>query len=298
VTKLYHAAVAKDWPNLFVVGVGKGGTSSLCAYLGQHDDVFMSPVKEPHFFSDADPDLVRAVKDEEAYLRLFEAADSEKFRGEGSVSYFWDAASAAAIRRASPDARIIVSLRDPIDRAYSHYWDTVRYGREDRSFRRAVDEELSGLLPPGREPYLRRSLYCESLCRFISEFGTKVFVVYFEDLTHDSRGELRRIFEFLEIDPDVADCVNLDIRNPFALPRNRAARTIISSASLRALARPLVQRRLRSRLEGMLLRTAEKPCIDAELIPVLTDYFAADRLALEDLLGQQVPWHGSLAADD
>lgn len=279
-----------DWPNLFVVGVGKGGTSSLCAYLEQHDDVFMSPVKEPHFFSDANPDLVRAVKDEVAYLRLFEGATDEKYRGEGSVSYFWDSRSAAAIRRASPGARIVVSLRDPIDRAYSHYWDSVRYGREHRSFQVAVEDELAGRLPSGREPYLRRSLYTESLQRFIGEFGTQVLVVSFAEMERDSRAVLRRVFEFLAIEPDVADRVDVDVRNPFALPRNRTARKIMSSAGLRTLTRPLVPRALRSPLEGLLLKTAAKPGIDAKLIPVLTDYFASDRRALEELLGRPVPW--------
>lgn len=279
-----------DWPNLFVVGVGKCGTSSLCAYLEQHDDVFMSQVKEPHYFSDADPDLVRAVKDEDAYLRLFVTAAEQKYRGEGSVSYFWDSTSAAAIRRASPDARIIVSLRDPIDRAHSHYWDTVRYGREHRSFQQAVEDELAGRLPSGREPYLRRSLYTEPLQRYISEFGAGVHVVYFAELKRDSRAVLRQIFEFLAIDPDAADRVDLDVRNPFALPRNRAARKIISSAGLRTLARPLVPRALRSPLEGVLLRAAEKPGIDAGLGSMLTDFFAADRRAIEELLGRPVPW--------
>jgi Sulfotransferase family len=282
--------VGVRWPNLFVVGVGKGGTSSLCADLEQHDDVFMSPVKEPHFFSDADPDLVPAVKDEGAYLRLFEAATDEKYRGEGSVSYFWDGRSAAAIRRASPDARIIVSLRDPIGRAHSHYWDTVRYGREQRSFRVAVEDELAGRLPSGREPYLRRSLYTEPLQRFIDEFGANVHVLFFEDLTRDSRAVLRHVFEFLAINPDTADRIDPEIRNSFAVPRNRIARRVMSSARLRSLARPFVPIPLRDSFEGLLLRRTEKPGIDADLVPVLTDHFADDRRTLEELLGRPVPW--------
>jgi hypothetical protein len=268
----------------------------LCAYLEQHDNVFMSPVKEPHFFSNADPDLVPAVKGRDAYLRLFEAATDEKYRGEGSISYFWDPGSAAAIRGASPDARIIVSLRDPIDRAHSHYWDTVRYGREQRSFREAVEDELAGRLPPGREPYLRRSLYTEPLQRFIGEFGANVHVLFFEEMARESRAVLRHVFEFLAIDPGAADRVDLEARNSFAVPRNRAARMVISSARARGLARRFVPRPFRGSLEGLLLRREVKPNIDAELVPVLTDHFAGDRRALEDLLGRPVSWLGPVTA--
>ena len=78
------------WPNLFVVGAAKAGTTSLWRYLDQHPAIYMSPVKEPHYFSSFTPGLFPAVKDEGEYLELFRDAGDAPLRGEASASYLWD----------------------------------------------------------------------------------------------------------------------------------------------------------------------------------------------------------------
>jgi hypothetical protein len=130
------------------------------------------------------------------------------------------------------------------------------------------------------------------LQRFIGEFGANVHVLFFEELTRDSRAVLRRVFEFLAIDPSAAARIDLEARNPFAVPRSRTAQRVMSSARARKLARLFVPGPLRGSFEGLLLRREDKPDIDADLIPVLTDHFAGDRRALEDLLGRPAPWSG------
>ena len=100
------------WPNLFIVGAAKGGTTSLWRCLAEHPEIFMSRLKEPHFFSRHQPPIYPTVHDEAAYLRLFAGART-RLRGEASPSYLWSEAAAARIERVSPDARILVALAEP-----------------------------------------------------------------------------------------------------------------------------------------------------------------------------------------
>src|SRR5919108_5774969 len=108
------------WPNLFIVGAAKAGTTSLYHYLAQHPDVYMAPMKEPHFFSQIRPDpkleaFFPHVDNEAKYLALFAAAGDEKVRGEASTSYLWHPDVADAIRSKRPDAKIVAMLRDPLE---------------------------------------------------------------------------------------------------------------------------------------------------------------------------------------
>ena len=87
----------QPWPNLFVVGAAKAGTTSLHYYLSQHPDIYMSSVKEPHFFSQINPKPkfvalsgCTCIKDERSYLQLFAQGKNKKIRGEASPSYLWE----------------------------------------------------------------------------------------------------------------------------------------------------------------------------------------------------------------
>jgi Sulfotransferase family len=111
-------------PNLFIVGAMKAGTTSLHNYLNSQPDVYMSPMKEPSFFTRIqpfpEPQYAGPVISSEAdYRRLFESATSQRIIGESSISYLWDNRTASLLANRIPNARIIIILRDPVDRAYS-----------------------------------------------------------------------------------------------------------------------------------------------------------------------------------
>jgi hypothetical protein len=140
-------------PNLFIVGAAKAGTTSLYHYLAGHPDIYVAPVKEPHFFSQIRPDpkleaFSPHVGEEATYLSLFASAGAEKLRGEASTSYLWHQDAADAVQERCPDAKIIIILRDPPRSRDSHYWNDVREGIAHRSFADAVAAELAR--PPGR----------------------------------------------------------------------------------------------------------------------------------------------------
>lgn len=277
------------WPNLFLVGAAKAGTTSLWRYLGAHPAVFMARIKEPNFFSGYDEGLFPVVHDEASYLRLF--ADSRTpLRGEASPSYLWHEAAAERIRQVSPRAKILIALRDPVERLYALYWQRVRLGLEHDGFAAAFARELEPGFPAERSFYVRRGRCAAGVARFRRLFGPNVRVIVFEELVRDPRGELAAVFAFLGVDPDVAERIEVGRHNPFALPRNRVAASLLGSASARRIARRLVPLALRARLETALLKTGPKPELDRDTDQRLTAFFQPDVRELEALLGRTLPW--------
>jgi hypothetical protein len=280
-----------EWPNLFVVGAAKAGTTSLWRYLDEHPDVYMSPVKEPHFFSSFVPRLFPAVKDEGSYLELFEDAGDVSLRGEASASYLWDPESAQRIKRASPGAKIVISLRNPVERAYAFYWTGVKYGGMHESFLDAVRSELA--LPEAQRPatlYVGYSLYADAVRRYVDAFDGNVSILFFEELNRDTRGELRRLFEALGVDAEVAERMDVERHNSFALPRGEVSRRILTSKRLRSLGRTVVPASRRAQVEGVLLTSPPRPEMDPEARRLLEEAFALDRANLQALLGRELPW--------
>jgi hypothetical protein len=271
-------------PNLFVVGAAKAATTSLWRYLQAHPDVFMAQIKEPHFFSRGGVDGIPVAKTEEDYLALFAGAGRAPYRGEASVSYLWDPDAARALRSWAPDARILISLRDPVERAYSHYWTHVRIGTERRSFREAVDAELAGhadvaSVPP---PYVSRGHYAEQVERYVELFDD-VLVLFFEELVADVRGAMRTVFAFLGLDPAPADRIKPVVHFPFAVPRNAVARRLLGGRAVKGLA---AFRGPRQRA----LMQYRKPELDASTRELLRAHFAPHDERLRTLLGRELPW--------
>jgi hypothetical protein len=280
------------WPNLFIVGAPKGGTTTLWRYLDQHPDVYMSPEKEPNFFLDPTPPV--RVPSEEAYLRLFSGANDERWLGEASGRYFSDATTPGLIKTSVPDARILISLRDPVERAYSSYWHDVKFGIESRPFAEIVDEQLDdSRLPVGADPdkkHVHLGFYSQHVARFFDVFGDAVRVGFLEDLHADPGGEAASIFDFLAVDPDVAQKASPGSHNVFAQPRNRLAARLMASPRARAGGRAVFPEPLRTWVENLVLERGRKPPLAEALRTRLRAAFETDRAPLERLLGRPVPW--------
>ena len=248
-------------PNLFLVGVNKGGTTALARFLGSHPEIFMSPVKEPCFFSLTEdgvqvaepnaPDSGRFVTDPAEYEALFDGVTDEPVVAEASTMYLHTPRAAREIRRAVPHAKILGVLRDPAARAYSSHGMHVARGLEPLTrFDDAVDAELAG----GDWRYnLSMSRYSESVARYLDLFGPEQVKFFLHrDLTGDPARVLREIFEWLGIDPD--HDIDLSGRyNETRLARSAAADRAISRPSMaksvirRALP-PAARRRIKQRV--------------------------------------------------
>lgn len=279
------------WPNLFVVGAAKAGTTSLWRYLDQHPAIYMSPVKEPHYFSSFTPGLFPAVKDEGEYLRLFRDAGDAPLRGEASASYLWDVETPGAIHRKAPDAKIVISLRDPVERAYAFYWTGVKYGGRQESFLEAIEGELARPEDEWHDTlYVGYSLYADAVDRYLDAFDGNVHVLFFEELNTDTRGEVRRLFSALGVDPGVADTMDVERHNPFALPRNELTRRFLTSKPIRAVGRAVVPTARREQVEGVFLISTHRPAMEPEARRLLEEAFSDDTARLQTILGRELPW--------
>jgi hypothetical protein len=170
----------------------KGGTTSLYDYLVQHPSIAAATRKEIHFFDDnfeCGLDWYRAHFELEAKL----SASGQAITGEASPYYLCSALAAERIRSAIPEVRLIAILRNPVDRAISHYHHQAKRGREARSLEEAFGMELSRSREAGGEPvasrhfdYLGRGCYAHQLAEYLSRFGRdRILVLKSEDLFAD-----------------------------------------------------------------------------------------------------------------
>jgi len=259
------------WPNLFIIGAAKSGTTSLSYYLSQHPDVFMAAMKEPHFFSRVRPEgkfahAMPVISDQADYLRLFAEGTGFRYRGEASTSYLWSPEAAGRIAECVPEARIIAILREPIERLHSHYLNDMREGIEDRPIDRAIEEDFRA---QGRwgvtHLYVECGFYSRQLERYLAAFPRhQLLVLFLDDLRDRVRPTLRRVFAFLDLDLAPADTIDTTPKNTYAAPRNGLVRRLRASPLARGLYRGLIPPGPRMTIrERLMFRRAEKPSIPA-----------------------------------
>jgi hypothetical protein len=178
-------------PNFIGIGAARSGTTSLHRYLLQHPDVFLPTPKETNFFSPQAHGRATATTLDE-YERLFDGASHQTALGEISPQYMPDPASAERIHGTLGPVRLIAILRDPVERAYSHYLHRAKGGLERRPFDAAAVEG---------EPYVEWSRYGEHLQRYYARFPPEsLHVLVYEDFARDPAASLRELAAFLRID--------------------------------------------------------------------------------------------------
>ncbi len=222
-------------PTFLVLGVAKAGTTSLYQYLKQHPQIYMSPIKEPHFFCYGEAPLPpfagpgaenvqnRVVSSLAAYQALFAAWRTESAGGEVSTSNFMPRAC-ERIQHYVPAARLILILRQPVARAYSQFLHMRRIGWEPvADFAQALAEEPQRIqqqwLPTLR--HLTPGFYYPTLRQYFDCFPREQLRVYlYEEWQAQPLRILREIFAFLQVDEHFTP--NLQIRyNKAALPRSQ-----------------------------------------------------------------------------
>lgn len=194
---------ARPLPSILLVGAMRAGTTSLFRSLAEHSRVVDPTHKELHYFDvfhDRGP----------AWYRAFFPIGPRAVAIEASPSYLNHEQAAARAADLLPDARILVVLRDPVERAWSNYRFRRGYEREHRSFAEAVDEELAeGPTPftefrnPAEVPYLSAGLYADQLRRWFDAYGTDgVLVLDAHEVFADPPAGLERVQRFAGLDPE------------------------------------------------------------------------------------------------
>jgi hypothetical protein len=305
-------------PNFFIAGAPKAGTTSLYSYLDQHPQIYMSAIKEPHFFApegreeNFDPQFRRGiardtrglreflsgpmrdkrfggiVTDWQDYLRLFANAIHEPALGEGSVCYLWSPTAPGKIASRIPDARILVMLRDPAERAFSQYLQGLGNGAIRWSLREHIQRNLrhgSGQFSV-HYPFLEFGLYSEQLSRYLNQFGRNVWVGFHEDFKNRPLEVYQDICRFLGLSQEFSP--NLERRHLTAqVPRLSSIGWLKRSGVWKAVAavtpaalRPLIRRTLIRREGATRMDPADRL--------YLRDFYREDVRKLEGLVGRNL----------
>jgi hypothetical protein len=260
-------------PNLVVIGAQKAGTTSLHRYLQEHPEIAMSTPKELNFFTSPRWNWPKGVGWYESYFE-----EPATVRGESSPSYTTyprETGIPERMHEVIPEARLIYLVRDPVDRMLSQYL----HDRASGSERRPVEEAL-GDLDPDWSPYVVQGRYHLQLSQFLEHYPReRVLVVAQEELMRSRAATLRRIFEFLGVDPGFSS-------RRFAVMANTSADKQ-GRAGLRGRARQLTRlapASVATRVEAALSRPRGMR-LDPAIRRTLERYFADDAERLRNVTG-------------
>ena len=208
--RAYGSATAglRPLPDFLILGAQKAGTTALYAYLRWHPEITGPSFKEVSFFD-------RHYAKGERWYRAHMPVRRRSLVGEASPSYLFHPLAPERVAGMLPGARLIALLRNPVDRAFSHYQHEVALGREPLSFEDAVDREderMQGELERMlRDPsyfslawwnytYVARGRYAEQLERWFAAFPREQLLVLFtEELSADTAATYRRVLDFLGV---------------------------------------------------------------------------------------------------
>ena len=180
-------------PTFVVIGAMRSGTTSLTHWLRGHPEVHMAPQKEVHFFD------LHFERGPDWYRSQFAAAGAAKAVGEATPAYMAKEEALDRMAALIPDAQLVALLRNPVDRAYSHYWHNRLLGKEARSFDDAIAAGAHG-----GPDYLGRGRYAEQLQQVEARFSrSALHVIIHDDLVADQDATFAALCRFLGIDADV-----------------------------------------------------------------------------------------------
>lgn len=298
-------------PDLFIIGAPKSGTTSLFAYLAGHPEIYMSPVKEPLYFC---PDVhsgrsgqpFKYPDDEQAYLALFADGGTAKRLGEATTRYLVSHQAAGLVHDFQPDAYAIAMLRNPVDMVHALHNERVSQGHEpitDFGAAMAADAERAwGVGLPWRTNqlggvYRESATYAEPLQRWFDALGReRTHVIVFDDFSHDTAAEFRRVLTFLGVATDYQPAA-FAARNTSHRQRPRVRRIVdsragtwltsdVAGAVLGENARARLA--LRFRQSRINRRPHAREPIPAEVREALAQQFRPDVERLSKMLGRDL----------
>jgi hypothetical protein len=286
-------------PNFFIVGAPRCGTTAMYEYLRQHPDIFMPYRKEPVYFG---VDLSKRLPylDEEGYLKLFSGGRGKRRVGEATVWYLYSQTAASEIKAFSPDAKIIIMLRDPVEMIHSLHSHWLFTSNENiADFGEALDAEpersrgaripATAWRPEGLQ-YRAVGRYAAQVKRFLDTFGSSaVKIILYDDFEAEPARVYRETLAFLEVDPDFQPDFPIVNRNKGvrSVPLQRLTHSRAFVGLMSRLPGPVFHaiRRLLVRIN---IRYQPRPSLDPSLRARLAAEFAEDVAQLSTLIGRDL----------
>lgn len=291
-------------PNFLIIGAPRCGTTTLYEELKRHPQIFMSPIKEPLFFAVEEekepfhgPNDNQGIRSLEDYSTLFSGARNEKAVGEASPLYLYSPKAPYRIERHVSDVKLIAILRNPVDRAYSHFLHDKLLGDENMNdFTEAIEmeekREQMGWSPFWQ--YRKVGLYGEQLARYLSIFHREQIKIFlFEDLLLNPQRMFKDLFQFLGVDENFTVKAP-STRNVSGNPKNEKLHSFLTQPNLvSTILKPFLSEKTRSKLRlkvwdelvrGIRQRNITKLELDRQVREWLIEYYREDILRTQDIL--------------
>lgn len=293
-------------PNFLVIGAAKSGTSALYRYLQQHPDIYMSPIKEPHFFgyenqppnTNGPDDFVNtAITNINSYLSLFSQVTTEKAIGEASPTYIHLPRAVERIHYHIPNAKLIAILRHPAERAFSAYMHVIRDQREtEQNFRQALqleEERIAKNWGPIWH-YTKIGYYYKHLTKYYDCFESNQIRIYlYDEFKTNPLKTLQDIFHFLEIDSSFTPNLRINV-NVSGVQKSKLVYQLIHTIfnkpnPVKFIARQLIPETIRWRFTTNIRnKNLKQRTINPEIRKELTELFREDILKLQDLINKDL----------
>ena len=285
-------------PNFLIVGVQKAGTTSIYNYLQEHPQVYMSRVKETNFLEKDWENMPPEQQNKngivtlEKYCELFADVKDEIAIGEASPNYlFHYESSAARIKKYVPNAKLIVVLRNPTERAYSDHLMHVR----DAIGYRSLSEQIQH--SSHKSFILRKGFYYVPLKYYFEQFGQEQIKIFFyDDLCDNSQKFMQSMYQYIGVN----DCFvpNTARKAQVAkIPKNKTINNLLNrknilrntTANILKTVMPVETRqKLRDRLINLNSKTKKAVSLSAEERQQLIELYREDILQLQDLVGRDL----------
>ena len=262
-------------PSFVIIGAAKAATTWLGSNLQLHPGVFM-PGPEPHFFS---REFERGIS---WYATWFQGAGEGQAVGEKSADYLAHPAAAGRMRAALPEARLVVQLRNPVERAYSDYCMLFRRGEVGGNPARYLDAQHAR-----RGRFLQDGLYGQHLSRYFDVFPRdQIMCVVYDDLKQNPAQIFSAVCRHVGVDPQAASMSASRVKDKETPMLPLALRRLLRP--LKGVAAPLRENAMFSAGRALLARPVRYPPLPRELRERLAEYYADDIQALERLLGRNL----------
>ncbi len=297
-------------PNLFLIGGMRCGSTALHLLLDQHGDINMSLVKEPYFFKaelkrqelsnnysqELEEDLNSYIRKGkyrtvDKYISLFDNSRNYKYRGESS-HYIYSPDTATIIKKESPQSKIIISVRNPIDRLYSEF---CLYERRQDSLSHNFDSYVIKILKKHKEnksTMLLKGLYFDSLSHWIKIFGEdNVKIIVYEEFKNDQQKVLSEIYDWLNLSD--SRITNLKPQKTGKIRFKKLFFFINSSGfiknSLKYIFSKNTRHKIRSIFYNIFIKNKQEYSeITITTRKLLVEFYKEDRVKLEKLLKKDI----------
>lgn len=283
-------------PNFFIVGAPRCGTTALYTYLKRHPDIFMSAIKEPHYFA---PDLQKEltqkltskwITDKDTYFKLFKDSGSAVAVGEASASYLYSKSASQEIYNFNPSAKIIIMLRQPVDMMYSlHHFRLLCGNENNQDFHLLFDlQSRNGNHHPVND-YRDIASYFEQVKRYYERFPRdQIHVIIFDDFIKNTGQAYRDILQFLGVDTSFQtkfDAVNMNREVRSSLFHKLIfARPAILQKPLRLFLPQSVRHKIFLAIRRPNIKKTARSVLDPALHRHLTDQFKEEIINLSKLI--------------